>query len=515
MRIAQGLGLIWLTIAGAAVAQERGPLSAIDWLSESVTPAPPASPTSTAPVTGGVTPEITVQSLDAPSPDIVGLLPSDVTGLPTSLWSQSPESDALAALRATPAPSLPALQELLVQLMLAEAAPPSGAAATGNLFLARVDKLLEMGALDQAQSLIEASDVARPEVFRRWFDASLLTGTEDFACTKLNEMPAIAPTLSTHVFCLARAGDWPAAALVLNNALSLGAVNADEQALLVHFLDPEMDDGDSILPEPTTLTPLEFRMREAVGEAIPTATLPRAFANADLRSMVAWRSQIEAAERLARGGALSENALVGFYTAHIPAASGGIWDRARAVQDFERALATGAETALDALPALYDGAKAARVEVPLARFYAEALVQPDFARSGNAAALEMGLLSPDYESVAALQRPANANSREALLIAVARGQVTEGTPVGGWAGNPFVGPVINGFTLDDTPNAAADLINAGKLGEGLLKAITGAEAALTGDPAALAPALAALRLVGLEDVARRIALQVLLLDRTG
>ncbi|ARO14197.1 hypothetical protein BVG79_00845 [Ketogulonicigenium robustum] len=511
------LGL-WLA-ASAAVAEgtraNGAPLSAIDWLSESVTPAPRAARPPAPPVTGVTTPEITVQPLDGPSPDVVGLLPSDVTGLPTTLWSSSPEPDVVAALRATPVPSLPALQEMLIQLMLAEAAPPAGAAPAGNLFLARVDKLLQMGALDPAQSLIEASDVARPEVFRRWFDTSLLTGTEDFACTRLNAMPAIAPTLATRVFCLARAGDWPAAALILNGALSLGAVTPAEEQLLTLFLDPELaEEEELLLPPPATMTPLDFRMREAIGEAIPTATLPRAFANADLRSMIAWRYQLEAAERLSRAGAVSENALVGFYTLHVPAASGGVWDRAAAVQDFDFALKSGGtDAALNALPALMEAARSAKVEVPLARFYQDVLTQADVLRAGNAAAFAMGLLSPAYEAVAAAA--GNPDSHDALLVAIARGQLTEATPTDGWADNNFVAPIQAAFTQGEMTSPARDLIAAGRLGEGLLSAISAAEDSLTGDPATLGPALSALRSVGLEDVARRIALQVLLLDRAG
>lgn len=72
---------------GPAGAQE--PLSAIDWLSQSV--AVPAAQPGSAPfepaITAGAAHEdIAVTVLDGPSPDATGLLAPQVTGLPQALW---------------------------------------------------------------------------------------------------------------------------------------------------------------------------------------------------------------------------------------------------------------------------------------------------------------------------------------------------------------------------------------------------------------------------------------------
>ena len=70
--------------------------------------------------------------------------------------------------------------------------------------------------------------------------------------------------------------------------------------LLARFLDSDIV---STPPDPDFLrnpTPLVFRMLEAVGEPIPTNPLPLAFAHADLGENRGWKSQIDAAEQLAR-----------------------------------------------------------------------------------------------------------------------------------------------------------------------------------------------------------------------
>jgi hypothetical protein len=505
-------GALVLALLGAPAAAQE-PLSAIDWLSQSVDSAAAAAPQPSLPdeppVAGSAaTPEITVRPLDAPSPDRVGLLPPAITGLPATLWSASEEATLTSLIRAERVETLPAIQELIVTLMLAEAEPPQGAEAAGALFLARVDKLLDLGALDPAQAMLEAADNGNPEVFRRRLDVALLTGTEDSACSEMMRRPAIAPTYPARIFCLARNGDWAAAALTLNTARALGEVSEEEESLLARFLDPELFDGMPPLPPPSRPSPLVFRLREAVGEPLPTGTLPRAFAHADLRPTSAWRTRLEAAERLARTGAISGSVLFAFYAERPPAASGGIWDRVAAIQEFDSAIRArdGAAVAA-ALPAAWSAMVEARTEVAFAREYAEALRALDLPGDAGRLAFRIGLLAPSYEATVLAGLPPG--DAEALLWAgIARGEVA-----GLEAPDARTAAVLAAFRPAALSEPFESLLAAGKLGEAILRAVATFNAGLSGDPAAVTEGLALLRRVGLEDAARRAALQYLLLDR--
>jgi hypothetical protein len=115
------------------------PLSAIDWLSQSVDDtalaAPIASVRDEPPVADTAeTPAIIVTTLDDRSPDRIGLLPSELTGLPRDLWSASPENVLVTLIAAERTETLPALQGLIVTLMLAQADPPLGAGQDGALW---------------------------------------------------------------------------------------------------------------------------------------------------------------------------------------------------------------------------------------------------------------------------------------------------------------------------------------------------------------------------------------------
>ncbi|MEJ6401782.1 hypothetical protein [Yoonia sp. 2307UL14-13] len=494
---------VFCAVAAGAAAQDIGaPLSAIDWLSQSVEPASAVEP----PVARGiVTPPVTMTPLDQPSKDRVGLLPASVTGLPPSIWAGSDEETLVALVQSKRVETLPAIQDFLKVLMLAEADPPAGAGPDGALFLARVDKLLDLGALDQAQALIEEASPDTAPLFRRWFDVALLTGTEDDACDVMADAPAVAPTYAARIFCLARSGDWNTAALTLNTHRVLGDIGPAEEALLSRFLDPELYEDEPALDPPDRISPLVFRMHEAIGEPLITANQPLAFAHADLRSTAPWKAQIEAAERLARVGAVSENVLQRVYTGGTPAASGGIWDRAKAVQAFDAALrARSSKDVTDTLAPVWTAIETARAEVAFAKLYGPAL--QDITLTGGDAdlAFRIGLLSPDYEEVA-LSAPDGA---DAFLTALARGVPQEVRVT-----NSRELAIQAAFNGAQPPPALRALVDEGKLGEALLRAITLFNAGYRGDARSVTDALALFRSVGLEDVARRASLQMLILDR--
>jgi hypothetical protein len=488
----------------AASARAEAPLSAIDWLSDSITEPVVFAPPEPAVSEGAAVETVTTTSLDGPRPDAVGLLPPSVTGLPARLWGPGDPVEIADLVRAETVDTLPAGQRLLTTILLAEAEPPTASESNGALLLARVDKLLDLGLVEEAHALLNLAGVPSAELFRRAFDVSLLLGQEDAACAAMRARPDVAPTLPARIFCLARGGDWNAAALTLGTARALDQVTPAEEALLSRFLDPDLYEGEPPLPPPTPTTPLIFRLHEAVGEALPTGNLPRAFGHADLRATTGWKAQLEAAERLARTGALDANRLFGLYTERRPAASGGVWERVAAVQVLDQAIADGnaAETEA-ALPRAWSEMLGAGLAAPLAAFYGEKLAAMTLSGEASALAFRLALLSPAYEAAANAHAPAD--REETLLTAIARGMPL---PRAQGAANTALSGLAEGAL---PPAAAASLIREGRLGEAILAALADLSAGKAGDPGRLSAALATFRALGLETAARRAALEYLIL----
>ncbi|WP_319823579.1 hypothetical protein [Thalassovita sp.] len=498
----------WLALAlWPAVAQAGPPLSAIDWLKDPVPVIQPL-PGADKPIEGVRIPEVSVTPLDAPAQDSAGLLSPSVTGLPVTLWQNSRADRIVTLLKAQKLTDLPAMQALFYTLLLAEAEAPVDPGVNGAFLAARLDLLVGLGAVEPAQALVERAGPVTKPLFARWFDATLLTGDEDRACAELIRTPSLAPGFAARIFCTARSGDWRAAALMLNTAQSLKLLSDQEQALLTHFLDPEEFAEDPLPLPPVRPTPLVFRLWEALGEPLPTAPLPRAFAVADLRDLAGWKARIEAAERLALTGALPENRLLGIYSERQPAASGGIWDRVEAIQHFDTALRAGDPGAVArSLPGAWRAMQAARLEVPFARLFAQPLAQLPLSGEAAELAVSVALLSPDYE--AAARANADRFPELAFLLSLAQGQ-----PHPAAANSPMERAIVGAFQSRGMPEEYHPLQSEGRVGEIILDSMLQYEAAMRGEMRGLETALAAFRALGLEDTARQAALQALLLTRS-
>ncbi len=493
-----------------AFGQPGEPLSAIDWLSQSVripdqSIAPPTPQLRDEPpvASSAIPPRVSTTPLDGRSPDPIGLLAPSVTALPSTLWAGSDEDVLITLLRAESIDGSPAMRELLQTLLLAEADAPLGASPDGRLFYARIDKLLDLGAIEPAQALLEQAQIDTPNLFRRWFDVALLLGTEDQACQVMQRRIDVAPTYAARIFCLARSGDWTAAALSLKTHIALQDLSANEEALLSRFLDPELFEGEPPLGPPERISPLRFRMYEAIGERLSTSSLPRAFAHADLRNTVGWKSQLEAAERLTRHGAIAPNVLFALYTSRTPSASGGIWDRAAAIQRFEEAIKRESPAKIaETLPDAWVAATDAGTELAFASEYAETLIANGLSGDAAQLAFKIGLLSTSYEETA-LAAP----NQDPALIALA-----QGVPSPALSTDRTYQAIAAAFTNAQPPEQLLSRARNDQLGEALLRTIALFNAGTDGDLTALTEALSFLRAVGLEDVARRAALQVLLLE---
>lgn len=482
------------------------PLSVIDWLgtqegNPAAQPAPLAEPAVTE---SGAIPQVTVEPLGKGRPRQIGLVPATVTGLPETLWFGSDPEPLLKLIEALPDLTLPAAQSLLFTILLAEAkAPGSNAAAGDALALARVGKLLDAGALDPALSLIEQAGVATsPAHFDLYMRISLLAGTEDRACALLATTPHLSRDYGTRIFCDARASKWEDAALTFGAAQALNLMPEPKLALIDRFLNPDLFEDAAPLPDPRQMDPLSFRLFESIGEPKATRMLPRPYAVADLRDLAGWKAQLEAAERLTRAGALPDNRLLGLYTDRDPAASGGVWDRVAALQRFETALDTGSGEAIaKTLPRAWLAMRQAELEVPFAALFADRLSQVELSGTSARIARDMGLLSPGYETIS--------SDTPDLLSQIARGETTGRRPSA-----PLDAAIYDAFSDAEPPASLVAGAQNNRLGETILKTLAMLHEGTRGDPSTLRDALTTLRALGLEDTARRAALQVLILERS-
>lgn len=509
------LAALFATGLCAIPAAAEPPLTASDWLSGSLSipressawrpgdaiphDVRPPIPQPRAVARDGGTGQVSVMRLGAGNPDATGTLPPRKIGLPADLWGQTPALE-LAETIARTSPRLPEMRQLLRQVLLTQfqAPPVNSIEDQGKLHLARTDRLLDMAALPQARALIEVAGTPDAERFRRLFDIALIEGREQQACKMMDATPGIAPSFQARVYCLAMGGDWAAASTVFYAADALSLIDRETAPLLAHFLDDSLVDHSQMLAVPSRVSPLSFRILEAIGQPLSTGALPLAMANADLRANTGWKARLEAAERLARAGALRPATLRAIYTEQKPAASGGVWDRATAFQALDRALQGGDR-------AQTDDALAQAADI--------------FARAGLADSLA-DMIAPDLPPAST---ETDATSATAMLRLFAGLPVTPSDPelaeLAGMAAKRQLGARVPSLLpealADGLRDAARDqaAIDPAQKGAALLAAIADTDAALAGDMTRGAQGLATLRALGLEKQAWQAAVQIALWPR--
>ncbi|MEM1130240.1 MAG: hypothetical protein AAGH83_06930 [Pseudomonadota bacterium] len=507
MRIS-AVALIAMAMANPSTATSEvdAPASVIPWLSESL--AAPVVPQEPA-VSPSILPEVAVTPLGAVEASTAGLITADAAGLPSDLWAHSDANRLAELIAAMPSSHLPAVRRMLMTLLLVEAEPPIG--PTETFLTTRIDALLRLGALDAAQALLERAGPTTPELFRRWFDVGLLTGTEDRACATLAAKLELSASYPARIFCLARAGRWPTAELTLETASALGQIDDGTQLRLAWFLDPDLFEGTPPPPRPDPVTPLDFRILEAVGEPVPTRDLPLAFAQSDLRHVIGWKAQLEAAERLARDGALDPNQLLGIYTVRTPSASGGVWDRVAAIQVLDITLNAGD---LDGVAATLGPARQvmheASLDAVLAKLIAPRLARLDLPSEAAEEAYELALTSDTKAAFSPPPEASRLTERTTFLSAIARGNLEDASPA-----NDREAAIRAAFMSDELAPSDAALLDEARIGEALLSALVTLAPGLDADPNDAGRALALLRAADHETTARHIALQMLGLDFRG
>ena len=502
MKRARSVPLALILSAAAGAPGLASPASAIPWLTESLAAAGPQPTAAPAEET------ISESAMGTPQRNGTGVLTSQMSGLPRDLWRGLTVQEAVGRLTAVQDTGPPATTQLFLRLLLAETEPPSGPDSGDTFLTARVDRLLRAGALSQAEALIEAARPDTTPLFRRWFDIELLTGHGDRACAALQASPMLSPSTKVKIFCLARAGDWDAAGIALQAAERIGDLGEDDATLLALFIDPNL--AESIDPPHAgrPMRVLEFVIREAVGLPVSRADLPIAFLHADTAPFVPTRFRISAAEKLTAAGSLDGGVLFAIYREEVPAASGGVWDRAAAVQAVDLAVDHPALAA--ALAELDKALAPVGLRVAAARHFAPRL--ETFAPSGFDAAARA--LAARYLLLGG-RRPApewiDADAPLELRAAAVAAGVAVDLPADLDAATyGALAPFLTATPLDLVEAEDRDLIAEERIGAALLRGIARLSRENWRDSGDLSAGLALLVAAGQAETARQAAVEVLL-----
>jgi hypothetical protein len=283
---------------------------------------------------------------------------------------------------------LPTTNELLLRALLAE--------TDGNeaVLTARVQALLDRGAVHAAISLLEQSGINTPATFSLLGQSALLIGNTKRMCQSFISKPHLSKDEALKIYCLAREGDWELAVLTYFTLDALDSFNPTISALLKVDLDPELIGELSLGPIVSKrVSELEFRLRESAGQRPPTQGLPLRFAYTDLSETTGWKQQLEAAEKLAIMSSLPANKLLEYYSKGSPSATGGIWERVRTVQALDETFSDPILDPTQDLEKFWHATENTHLAPVFARAWSDKLSSYQVSETGDHTLFKMQILS--------------------------------------------------------------------------------------------------------------------------
>lgn len=274
---------------------------------------------------------IAISEITELSGEAVGLISPTLIGLPRS-FLEDQDATSLAVnfpLVSTAAP--PAVIDLIRLISKSQFNPPLTTQMPSPYLLARLDHLEKTGSIDALEALLRQVGTQSPELFRRWLTASIWLGLEVEPCEALNQVPPPRP-LDATIFCTALNGDPNKAIAMIEANAALGRLTEAEANLFLFYMDPDVFEDLPISdPEPQDGA-VDFLMRFDLGLPPPKVADSLGPELRTLNGFAPWRERIEAAEALARSGAITGVQLFAVYQEGQPPASGQPWDRVRLAQ---------------------------------------------------------------------------------------------------------------------------------------------------------------------------------------
>jgi hypothetical protein len=146
--------------------------------------------------------------------------------------------------------------------------------------------------------------------------------------------------------------------------------------------------------------------------------------------------------------------------------------------------------------------------VPFALLFSDRIRRLPLTGEAGALAFRIALLSADYEA-AALARQSS-DPMEKFLIGLARGSLQGVTPP-----STMARTIAPAFLRPTPPADIKALLDENRLGEALLMTMDRIARGLHGEARFVTEGLSVLRQVGMDDLSRRLALQLMLLERRG
>lgn len=285
--------------------------------------------------------------LDDTNVNGLGLVAIEKTNFPDNLWSNSSERVLTKKINEVPDLSLATTNKIFKRLLLVESPPPLNAIGIENMgysfLLSRIDKLINLGAIEEAEEILNYIKKPSIELMKRKIHVALINGRLNKTCDLADKYPNFEGMLQFRIICLVRKNDWQAAALVFTAGSSLQRFSEIEKELLLNFLDPEFNYDYSYKFGIEDLSPVVFYLLHGKKAIKASNRLPYKYAYAFSRPGIAQSVRIRSMEQLASKYVINSNTLFGFYRSYATLQQKDLLGTEKALIELNKALNSQSE----------------------------------------------------------------------------------------------------------------------------------------------------------------------------
>ena len=247
----------------------------------------------------------------------IGIIPTKISGIDPDLWVKMNENDISYRLSSLPNLKFQAAQTYLKRILISETQPPVSAPESKNsgkiYLLAKLDKLIGMGALDEAETMVLQVPQIDPNLFKRWIRISFLTGRIRKLCETLMRNSGLTQNLSVRIICLKNLNDWDAAALTLSTASNLEMFDLNREKFLIHYLDPKLVETSELSTNSVQLNEIDYFIINSSSQISSVQTSELRYLYMVLKNSSEPKNKIQAAEELAIKKSINASSLFDIY----------------------------------------------------------------------------------------------------------------------------------------------------------------------------------------------------------
>ena len=247
----------------------------------------------------------------------IGIISADNTTFPSNLWNRSDESLLAKKIIEMPDFELSSANKIFKRLLILDTEPPINAIGQknmGSLFLiSRIDRLIEMGAIDEAETILDYIKNPNYDLLRRKIDIASITGRLQGTCKQIRRHFNSTDILKYKIICLAREGDWNAAAILFSAGSTLKLFSSTDKKLLLNFLDPEINVKIGKEEMKINLSPINFYLFLSRGSLYNTKDLSPKYAYTLSSAGNNLLERIQSSEKLVRNFSMNSHHLFSLY----------------------------------------------------------------------------------------------------------------------------------------------------------------------------------------------------------